>query len=115
MALCGMWHTRPRIRRLADLSSTHPIRRRPCADPVQKQVSGEWMTQKGIDLSRPVTEARMERSEIRGPPVAQIETVPCGTAVPDFASLHPGYACSMLPRSCKGLGVTLHHVGRRGG
>src|SRR5258706_2767899 len=33
------------------------IRRRPCADPVQKQVPGEWMTQKGIDSSRPVTEA----------------------------------------------------------
>src|SRR5947209_4961561 len=60
---CGI---RPRIRRLADLSSPHPIRRRPCADPVQKQVSGEWMTQKGIDSSRPVTEARMERSKIRG-------------------------------------------------
>ena len=35
--------------RLADLSSMHPIRRRPCADPVQKQVPGERMTQKGID------------------------------------------------------------------
>ena len=33
------------------------IRRRPCADPVQKPVPGEWMTQKGIDSSRPVTEA----------------------------------------------------------
>src|SRR5437879_8664894 len=33
------------------------IRRRPCADPGQKQVPGEWMTQKGIDSSRPVTEA----------------------------------------------------------
>src|ERR1700737_4693004 len=44
----------------------NPIRRRPCADPVQKHVPGEWITQKGIDSSRPVTEARMERSEIRG-------------------------------------------------
>src|SRR6266404_2412449 len=35
----------------------NPIRRRPCADPGQKQVPGEWMTQKGIDSSRPVTEA----------------------------------------------------------
>jgi len=35
----------------------NPIRRRPCADPGQKQVLGEWMTQKGIDSSRPVTEA----------------------------------------------------------
>ena len=34
----------------------NPIRRRPCADPGQKQVPGEWMTQKGIDSSRPVTE-----------------------------------------------------------
>src|SRR6202140_2348528 len=48
--------SRPRIRRLADLSSANPIGWRPCADPVQKQVPGEWMTQKGIDLSRPVTE-----------------------------------------------------------
>src|SRR6202795_4950896 len=35
----------------------NPIRRRPCADPGQKQVPGEWMTQKGIDSSKPVTEA----------------------------------------------------------
>src|SRR5438876_8100027 len=35
----------------------NPIRRRPCADPGQKQVPGERMTQKGIDSSRPVTEA----------------------------------------------------------
>src|ERR1700675_4682647 len=34
----------------------NPIRRRPCADPGQKQVPGEWMTQKGIDSSKPVTE-----------------------------------------------------------
>src|SRR5262245_30951575 len=47
-------------------SPTYPIRRRPCADPVQKQVPGGWMTQKGIDSSTPVTEARMERSEMRG-------------------------------------------------
>src|SRR6266478_6366542 len=32
------------------------ILRRPCADPGQKQAPGEWMTQKGIDSSRPVTE-----------------------------------------------------------
>jgi hypothetical protein len=38
-------------------SSMNPIRRRPCADPGQKPVPGEWMTQKGIDSSRPVTEA----------------------------------------------------------
>ena len=38
-------------------SSSDPIRWRPCADPGQKQELGDWMTQKGIDLSRPVTEA----------------------------------------------------------
>ena len=37
-------------------SSSDPIRWRPCADPGQKQELGDWMTQKGIDLSRPVTE-----------------------------------------------------------
>jgi hypothetical protein len=43
----------------------NPIRRRPCADPGQKQVPGEWMTQKGIDSSRPVTEeaSRAERTK----------------------------------------------------
>src|ERR1700730_6752326 len=40
----------------------NPIRRRPCADPVQKQVPGERITQKGIDSSRPVTEARMSEA-----------------------------------------------------
>ena len=38
-------------------SSMNPIRRRPRADPGQKPVPGEWITQKGIDSSRPVTEA----------------------------------------------------------
>ncbi|MGA2999800.1 hypothetical protein, partial [Bradyrhizobium sp.] len=28
-----------------------------CADPGQKQVPGKWITQIGIDSSRPVTEA----------------------------------------------------------
>ena len=78
---CGI---RPRIRRLADLSSTHPIRRRPCADPVQKQVSGEWMTQKGIDLSRPVTEARMSVAK------SGANLTACDPAC-RFA--HAGYAC----------------------
>ena len=45
------------------LSSTNTIRRRPPADPVQKQVPGDWMTQKGIDQSRPVTEARMSEAK----------------------------------------------------
>src|SRR5207302_10076202 len=69
---------RPRIRRLADLSPTHPIRRRPCADPVQKQVSGEWMTRKGIDSSRPVTEARMS-------------VAICGDRRPACRYAHAGY------------------------
>src|SRR6202022_5094030 len=46
----------------------NPIRRRPCADPVQKHVPGEWITQKGIDSSRPVTEARMEPTGRRKAP-----------------------------------------------
>ena len=69
---------RPRIRRLVGLSSQDPIRWRPRADPVQKQVPGDrttqkgltnrgplqkWMTQRGIDQSRPVTEGWVERSE----------------------------------------------------
>src|SRR6266852_1473484 len=44
----------------------NPIRRRPCADPGQKQVPGEWMTQKGIDSSRPVTEAPCAKVESTG-------------------------------------------------
>src|SRR5437899_9659778 len=35
-------------RRLVDLSSSNPIRWRPCADPVQKRDPGEWITQKGL-------------------------------------------------------------------
>ena len=42
----------------------NPIRRRPCADPEQKQVPGEWITQKGIDSSRPVTEASCAKVEV---------------------------------------------------
>jgi hypothetical protein len=41
----------------------NPIRRWPCADPGQKQVPGEWMTQKGIDSSMPVTEAACAKVE----------------------------------------------------
>src|SRR6202022_825407 len=43
----------------------NPIRRRPCADPGQKQVPGKWITQKGIDSSRPVTEALPEAKSLR--------------------------------------------------
>src|SRR2546425_6814776 len=43
----------------------NPIRRRPCADPGQKQVPGEWMTQKGIDSSRPVTEGPLQKPRVR--------------------------------------------------
>lgn len=35
----------------------------PSADPVQKQVPGKWITQKGIDQPRPVTEARMSEAK----------------------------------------------------
>jgi hypothetical protein len=48
---------RPRVIRLAGLIHLDPIRWRPCADPGQKRDLGDWMTQKGIDSSRPVTEA----------------------------------------------------------
>src|ERR1700721_3436715 len=44
-------------------SSMNPIRRRPRADPGQKPVPGEWITQKGIDSSRPVTEASCAKVE----------------------------------------------------
>jgi hypothetical protein len=44
-------------------SSMNPIRRRPCADPGQKPVPGERTTQKGIDSSRPVTEASCAKVE----------------------------------------------------
>src|SRR5258706_4879477 len=43
----------------------NPIRRRPCADPGQKQVPGEWMTQEGIDSSRPVTEGPLQKARYR--------------------------------------------------
>src|ERR1700676_3165646 len=35
-------------RRLVDLSSSNPIRWRPCADPVQKRDPGERTTQEGL-------------------------------------------------------------------
>src|SRR5262249_31793853 len=50
------------------LSSSDPIRWRPRADPVQKHDPGEMDPRKwkrGIDKPRPVTEARIERSEMR--------------------------------------------------
>src|SRR5262249_41193333 len=50
------------------LSSSDPIRWRPRADPVQKHDPGETDPRKwkrGIDKPRPVTEARIERSEMR--------------------------------------------------
>jgi hypothetical protein len=63
---------------LADLSFTNLIRRRPRADPVQKHVPGDRTTQKGIDSSRPVTEARISAaisgsfSRLRNPHVASL-------------------------------------------
>src|SRR6266436_5761797 len=62
-------------RRLADLSSPNPIRWRPRADPVQKQVTGEGITlERGIDKPRPVTEARMKS----GYAVPACSCAPCG-------------------------------------
>jgi hypothetical protein len=46
-------------------SSMNPIRRRPRADPGQKPVPGEWITQKGIDSSRPVTEGPLQKPRVR--------------------------------------------------
>src|SRR3984893_15169180 len=66
-------------------SSMNPIRRRPRADPVQKQVTGEWITQKGIDSSRPVTVARMKRGELRGAEFIVWRG-------PGFRFAHPGYS-----------------------
>jgi hypothetical protein len=68
---------------LADLSFTNLIRRRPRADPVQKHVPGDRTTQKGIDSSRPVTEAWIERSEIRGRTCRS-------DAAPGFCRAQPG-------------------------
>ena len=75
--------SRPRCRRLVDLSSSNSIRWRPRADPGQKPVPGERITQKGIDRSRPVTEARMEQSEIR--------VIARAALSPHCAALHAGY------------------------
>src|SRR3984885_14929007 len=46
-------------------SSMNPIRRRPRADPGQKPVPGEWITQKGIDSSRPVTEGPLQKPRVQ--------------------------------------------------
>jgi hypothetical protein len=39
---------------LVDLSSSNPIRWRPCADPVQKRDPGERITQKGLTNGSPL-------------------------------------------------------------
>src|ERR1700688_3030147 len=49
-------------RRLVDLSSSNPIRWRPCADPVQKRDPGEWTTQKGLTDRGPLQKARYRRA-----------------------------------------------------
>src|SRR3954464_9552641 len=49
---------RSRIRRLVGLILSNPIRRRPCADPVQKQDPGERITKKRDGH----TEARYRRA-----------------------------------------------------
>jgi molybdate transport system substrate-binding protein len=53
-------------RRLADLSSSNPIRWRPCADPGQKPDPGGRTTYKGIDQSRPVTEDGVSGVYVKG-------------------------------------------------
>ena len=73
-------HLRPRVRRLVGLSSSDPIRWRPRADPVQKQDPGDRTTQKGIDQSRPVTEADGAQ---RNPG----SSIQAAAPFPDFASL----------------------------
>src|SRR5580704_992579 len=72
---------RPRFRRLVDLSSPDPIRWRPRADPVQKQVPGDRTKQKGIDQSRPVTEGWAKASSpCPREVVLHVETLRVGTA-----------------------------------
>jgi len=53
-------------RRLADRSSTNTIRRRPCADPGQKQVPGKWITQKkGLTHRGPLRKALRANEKTR--------------------------------------------------
>jgi hypothetical protein len=89
-------------------SSMNPIRRRPRADPGQKPVPGEWITQKGIDSSRPVTEASCAKGRKHtsshhrfagtpGLPCAMVLTV-------SFAlSLVTGLSCHHRLRGVSGL------------
>ena len=77
-------HAHPR---LADLSSLNPIRWRSSHRPRTEAKSRRRMSQveRGIDKQRPVTEARIERGEIR-------DRLSWAMVVPNFAALHPGYA-----------------------
>src|SRR5438874_12864040 len=49
-------------RRLVDLSSSNPIRWRPCADPVQKRDPGERITQKGLTDRGPLQKGGQRRA-----------------------------------------------------
>src|SRR6266536_6680054 len=49
-------------RRLVDLSSSNPIRWRPCADPVQKRDPGERITQKGLTNRGPLQKGRQSEA-----------------------------------------------------
>src|ERR1700682_6735866 len=51
-----------RERRLVDLSSSNPIRWRPCADPVQKRDPGERITQKGLTIEGPLQKGGQKRN-----------------------------------------------------
>jgi len=94
--------SRPRIRRLADLSSAHPIRRRP-----QRRFRTEASARRsddaiGIDFRRPVTEARIERpSHARCASFGGLESAVARRASVG-GSAQPGYklgGCEPRPRS----------------
>src|SRR4029078_736480 len=83
-----------RERRLVDLSSSNPIRWRPCADPVQKRDPGERITQKGLTIEGPLQKGG--QSEACPPFKIAIEDGGHGARAP-FA--HPTSAASGAIRS----------------
>jgi hypothetical protein len=91
----GKLALRPRIRRLADLILTHSIRRRPRADPVQKQVPGERMTSQGLTCRGP-----LQKPGLSGAKSGAHRRL---TAIQDFAPLNPGYVAQV--RRCAGRKV----------
>src|SRR5438132_9400253 len=69
-------------RRLVDLSSSNPIRWRPCADPVQKRDPGERITQKGLTDRGPLQKGG-QRSACDVPTIF----VAVGTLLPSLVEL----------------------------